>query len=374
MARQIKWNWQQSDWPEFSYNSEALSHLEAKFLRDSGVFLGAYKHIREDEKISLTIELISDEAIKTSEIEGEILSRESVQSSIRRNFGLGADKKKSPPAEQGIADMMVDLYKNFHEPLTNELLFKWHKMLMRGHSGIEIGKYRTHKDAMQVVSGALHKPNVHFEAPPSAQMKAEMNQFIKWFNDTAPNGKNPLPALTRASIAHLYFVCIHPFEDGNGRIGRAIAEKSLSQSIGQPTLIALSKTIQSKRKDYYNMLEASNKSNQIDKWLEYFAGTILAAQEHTTTLVDFLIEKTKFYDFFRDRFNDRQAKVIDRIFKAGTAGFEGGLSAEKYLSITKTSRATATRDLQDLVGMGAFSKTGNGKGTRYHLILKPKAN
>lgn len=367
MTNKTTWNWQQKDWPSFTYNPKLFTALEEVFLRDSGVFLGSYKHISIEEKTTLTIDLMSDEALKTSEIEGEILNRDSVQSSISRNLGLDTDKRKVPAAEQGIAEMSVDLYKNFSNPLTHELLFKWHKMLMRGRSDIAAGKYRTHKDAMEVVSGPLHKQNIHFVAPPSAQMKKEMTRFIVWFNDTAPDGKSPLPALTRASIAHLYFVCIHPFEDGNGRIGRAIAEKVLSQATNQPTLVALSQIISAKRKAYYDMLEKSNKSNKIDTWIEYFAGTILEAQEYTIKLVEFLIEKTKFYDRFRDQFNERQLKVIARIFKVGIKGFEGGLSAEKYISITGTSRATATRDLQDLVEKGAFSKAGTRKGTRYNL-------
>ena len=367
MTNKIRWNWQQKDWPEFSYNTTLINRLESLFLRDCGIFLGSYRHITEEEKITLIVDLMSDEALNTSEIEGEILNRESVQSSIRRNFGLHATAKKSSPAEQGIADMMVDVYQNFTDPLTDALLCKWHKMLMKDRSDIEIGQYRTHQDAMQVVSGALHNPKIHFEAPPSAQVKKEMSRFIIWFNNTAPDGKNPLPALARASMAHLYFVCIHPFEDGNGRIGRAIVEKSLSQSIGHPMLTGISGTIQGKRKDYYNMLEASNKSNAIDTWLEYFSKTILAAQKHTIESVDFLIEKTKFYDAFRDQFNERQGKVVERIFREGVEGFKGGLNAEKYINLTKTSRATATRDLQDLVSKGVFSKTGTGKGTRYYL-------
>lgn len=369
MNKEIIWNWQQKDWPSFTYQPTQLSALEEAFLRDSGIFLGSYKHISEEEKITITVDLMSDEALKTSEIEGEILNRGSLQSSIRRNLGLDLDKHKIPAAEQGIAEMTVDLYKNFSKPLSHELLFNWHKMLMKGRSDIEIGQYRTHKDAMQVVSGALHKPKIHFEAPPSVQIQNEMNKFIAWFNDTAPDGKTPLPALTRASIAHLYFVCVHPFEDGNGRIGRAIAEKALSQVTGRPTLIALSQIISSNRKTYYDLLERSNKSNKIDTWLIYFAKTILVAQEHTINLVEFIIEKTKFYDHFRDQFNDRQNKVIDRIFREGISGFKGGLSAEKYISITGTSRATATRDLQDLVEKKAFTKVGIGKGTRYSLYL-----
>jgi len=367
----MKWNWQKSDWPQFTYKKSALADLEARFLHQSGVFLGALKHVSAGDKNTLIVDLISTEALKTSEIEGEILNRDSLQSSIRRNFGLDTKSQKIPSAEQGIAEMMVDLYKTFNKPLSHEQLFAWHKMLMKGRRDLhDLGAYRTHEVPMQVVSGPVHKPKVHFEAPPSKAMRHEMAQFIKWLNDTAPDGKNPLPALTRAGIAHLHFVCVHPFEDGNGRIGRAIAEKVLSQCLRQPTLIALSYAIQERKKAYYAHLEKNNKDNEITDWLIYFANTILEAQSHTQKLIDFLIEKSKLYEKLRGRLNERQEKVIARMFREGPEGFKGGLSAEKYISIAKTSRATATRDLQDLVEMGALIKTGERKYTRYSLCIK----
>jgi len=364
------WNWQQEDWPNFSYGKTSLEEAEAKFLRQSGVLQGSYKHIGDEDKAILTVDLMSDEAYKTSEIEGEILNRASLDSSIRRHFGLAADKGKIAPAERGIADMMVDLYRNYADPLTHESLFAWHKMIMSGRTDMkDAGRYRTHKEAMQVVSGAIYKPKVHFEAPPSKTMTREMTRFISWFNKTAPNGSMPLPALTRAGIAHLYFVCIHPFEDGNGRIGRGLAEKALAQSFGQPSLIALSYTIQAHRKAYYDALERNNKDNEIDDWLAYFSETILTAQEYTQASVEFLINKTRLYDKVRGTLNVRQEKVLARLFREGVEGFKGGLSAEKYISITGAPRATATRDLHDLVEKGVLLRTGERKSTRYWLNI-----
>jgi len=366
----MTWNWQKSDWPQFTYRKSVLADLEARLFRQSGIFLGALKHVNSEDKNTLIVDLISNEALKTSEIEGEILNRDSLQSSIRRNFGLEAKSQKIPPAEQGISEMMVDLYQTFDKPLTHEQLFGWHAMLMNGRKDLrKVGAYRTHDDPMPVVSGPLHDPHVHFEAPPSKTMQREMTQFIRWFNDSAPGRKRPLPALTRTGIAHLYFVSIHPFEDGNGRIGRAIAEKALSQCLGQPTLIALSHTIQSHKKDYYDSLEKNNKSHEITDWLTYFANAILEAQDYTQRLIDFLIEKSKLYEKLRGKLNERQEKVMARMFREGLDGFKGGLTAEKYLGITKTSRATATRDLHDLVEMGALQKTGELKHTRYHLNI-----
>jgi Fic family protein len=366
----MPWNWQQPDWPDFTYDRAALEPLERQFLLQSGEFIGACKHIGADDQETLKIELIGDEAVKTSEIEGELLNRDSVQSSLRHQFGLGVERPGVRPAERGISRMMVDLYRTFAAPLTGKTMFDWHSMLLGGGSLIGvIGGYRTHAEPMQVVSGPDYERTVHFEAPPSTRVPDEMKRFIAWFNDTAPSGKAPLPALTRAGIVHLYFVCIHPFEDGNGRIGRALAEKSLAQNLGQPSLIALAYTIERKRKDYYAALERNNKENEISDWLMYFANTVLEAQNNTIKRVDFYIAKAKLYERLRGQLNERQEKVIARMFREGIDGFKGGLSAENYISISNASRATATRDLQDLVEKGALTRTGELRYTRYHLNL-----
>ena len=369
------WNWEKPLWPNFTYNSKALALLERRFLLQSGEFIGAFKHIGADDQDTLKIELIGDEAVKTSEIEGEILNRDSVQSSLRHQLGLGAERSGITPAERGIAKMMVDLYRSFAGALTDKTMFDWHRMLLSGATSMQIiGGYRTHAAAMQVVSGPIHKPTVHFEAPPSSRVPDEMKQFVNWFNDTAPGGKTPLSPLTRAGVSHLYFVSIHPFEDGNGRIGRALAEKSLAQNLGQPSLIALAYTIERKRSDYYAFLERNNKGTEITGWLEYFANTILEAQNNTIKRVDFYVAKAKFYEKHRGTFNERQEKVIARIFREGIDGFEGGLSAENYISITATSRATATRDLQDLTEKGVLIRTGELRHTRYQLDLEKAGN
>lgn len=373
MTFNIHWNWHQPDWPNFRYDASLLKDLEAQFLYKTGLMFGAYQHINADDQRSLMIEMLSEEALKTSEIEGEYLNRESIQSSIRRNFGLATDNRKIPAAEHGIADMMVDVYQDFACPLSHEILFKWHRMVTNGRQDLtDIGSYRTHAEPMQVVSGYLHALTIHFEAPPSDDVPAEMERFLQWFNRTGPDGKEPLPPLTRAALAHLYFVCIHPFEDGNGRIGRAIAEKAIAQCLHQPSLVALSQVIQKHRKAYYYALEHNNKTTEISDWVVYFAHTILEAQAHTLKMIEFLIQKAKFYELYKERLNNRQTKVIQRMFREGLDGFKGGLSAENYISICSTSRATATRDLQDLVAMGAITKTGELKSTRYHLHLSPQ--
>lgn len=248
------WNWQEQDWPDFIYDARAFETCEASFLHKAGVMHGSLKHISDDDKQSLKVNLISDEALKTSEIEGEFLNRESLQSSIRRQFGLKTDDRRVSPAEQGISEMMVDLYKNAIAPLSHEALFQWHSMLTNGRRDLnEIGAYRSHDEPMQIVSGDLLEPSVHFEAPPSTRVQPEMDAFINWFNATS--GEGGLSPLLRSGIAHIYFESIHPFEDGNGRIGRAISEKALSQSLGRPTLIALAQMIEKQRKAYYAALQ-----------------------------------------------------------------------------------------------------------------------
>lgn len=367
------WNWMLKDWPQFSYDAKALEALEYQFSENSGTVFGVLKHVQEESKDNFLVEVLSDEAIKTSEIEGEYLNRDSVQSSIKKNLGLAIEKRKIPPAEFGISEMMVDLYLNYDKTLTHEQLFSWHKMITNGRRDIkDIGCYRTHEDPMQVVSGRLDLPKVHFEAPPSKIVPDEMEKFVSWFNQIHQKDVNQkLLPLTKAGIAHLYFVSIHPFEDGNGRIGRAIAEKSIAQSTLRPSLISLSSTIDANKKSYYAFLEKSNTTLEITDWLVYFSKTILEAQEHTLKRIDFLIEKTRFFDRFSSQLNERQLKVVKRLFDAGHKGFKGGLSANNYQTIAKTSASTATRDLQDLINKQILIKTGTLKSTRYFLNIEP---
>lgn len=363
------WNWEQEDWPYFSYDSRALAEYEIQFFKNSGEHLGALKHVSKKDKELFKIELMSEEALKTSKIEGEILDRDSLRSSLCRQFGLKTDNLYVGPAEQGLVDMMSDLYKTFETAMTNQQLWNWHRMLMNGRQDIKIAAYRQGENSMQVISGSVYKPKIHFEAPPSKVIAKEMQRFIRWFNTTAPQGKKPLPSLTRSGIAHLYFVSLHPFEDGNGRIGRAITEKSLAQNLSQATLIALSYTIERAQKDYYKALEHANKSNAITDWLLYFAKTVLEAQKNTSKRIEFIINKTKLYDALAGRLNERQEKVLKRIFAEGVDGFKGGLSAKNYIAITSAARTTTTRDLNDLLAKGVLIKTGQRKHTRYYLNI-----
>jgi Fic family protein len=364
----MRWNWQDPNWPNFRFHPTLLAERESLFLRQSGVVVGTVRHVQDEERLPLIIDLISTEALKTSEIEGEILDRDSVQSSLRRQFGLQSDRPYAAPAEQGISEMLADLYRRWGDPLRDATLFQWHQWLMQGRTQLQtIGGYRQHAEPMQVVSGGIDRPKIHFEAPPSSSVAAEMNQFCRWFNDTRPNGAAPLPALARAGLAHLYFESIHPFEDGNGRIGRAIAEKALAQGAGQPSLTALSLLIHRHRKDYYAQLAAANKSLDVDPWLNWFADLVLAAQAHTLHGLDFLMANTRLWDRLRGQLNERQEKALSRLMRAGVDGFVGGLSAAKYMALTGAPAATARRDLGHLVELGALQRTGQLKGTRYWL-------
>lgn len=214
---------------------------------------------------------------------------------------------------------------------------------------------------------------MHFEAPPSTTVPKEMQRFCAWFNASAPQGEAPLPALTRAGLAHLYFECIHPFEDGNGRIGRAIAEKALAQGTGQPTLTTLSLTIERHRARYYREIGRANRTLEVGPWLDWFADMVLEAQAHTLAWVEFIIEKTKLLDRLKGQLNARQEKALLRVLREGPEGFRGGLSAGNYASITGAPPATARRDLADLVALGALIRTGQLRGTRYWLPFVPRS-
>lgn len=361
----MAWNWQLKNWPDFEFASEVLLSYEKSFLQKAGMLYGSMKHISNESQDELKVMLLSDEAFQTSKIEGEFLDRDSLQSSIRKHFGLQVNKRRVSPAEQGVSEMMIDLYKNYAAPLTHEQLFLWHEMLMNGRRDLqELGGYRKHPDPMQIVSGSMGRPIVHFEAPPSSAVKKEMDNYILWFNNTGSESAGPL---VKSGIAHLYFESIHPFEDGNGRIGRALSEKVLSQYLKRPTLIALSHIIENNKKLYYNSLHLNSKEIDITGWLHYFCETILQAQDYTQKMIDFLIDKTRYFQEFDKMFNERQKKVVNRIFQEGLEGFKGGLSADNYIKITGTTASTATRDLKKMVDLGAFTKTGERKSTRYHL-------
>jgi Fic family protein len=369
----MAWNWELVGWPKFEWNPELLRVREQAFIENAAISVGTMRHLGKDDREEVVIELLSSDALSTSAIEGEVLDRESVQSSLRRQLGMSAAAYRSRPAEAGIAEMMADLYRHPLDPITEERLFEWHRMVMNGRRDIaDIGSYRRHDEAMQIVSGAFGRQRVHFEAPPSERLAAEMSRLLEWLEQTAPEGADPLGALTRAGIAHLWFESIHPFEDGNGRIGRAIAESALARAISTPTFSALSNSLLRHRKGYYAMLEAASTTLAIDAWLSWFADRALDAQKSADELVRFLIEKTRLMDRLRGALNERQEKVLLRMLAEGPEGFTGGLSAGNYATITGAPPSTITRDLSDLVEKGALLRSGERKATRYRLNIVAK--
>lgn len=363
----MRWNWQHPDWPDFDWQADRLVRAEHLFTEQAGIVIGVSRHLDEEARQALTIDWMTDEARSTSEIEGELLDRNSIQASIRRRLGLEADRR-SGPAEAGIAEMMVDLYQHAEKPLDDATLFGWHRMLMNGRRDItDIGWYRCHDDPMEVVSGPVHRRRVHFVAPPSKQVPDEMARFLKWFHATRPAGKTPLPCLARAGIAHLRFESIHPFEDGNGRIGRAIVEKALAEGASRPVLTGVAGTIARRRPEYYREIEAANKTLEATRWLRWFAAVAIEAQRRSIAQVEFVLDKARLLGAAHDRLNSRQERAILRMFEEGPDGFKGGMSAANYMTITGAPPATTTRDLGELVRLGVLTRTGVRKSTRYHL-------
>lgn len=365
------YNWQFPDWPNFQYHLIEVEDLLFDFIERMGRVSGMVQGLSDEAKVEVQIDLMIAEAMKTSAIEEEYPNQEHIRSSIEYNLGITKELKGIRDRSAiGLGATMVDVRRTFQESLTEEKLFEWHQWLMGEKYHIHAGAWRTGKEPMRVVSGAVGREVVHFEAPPSVKVPEEMDRFIRWFNDSRPHGRsNMKSALIRAAISHVYFESIHPFEDGNGRIGRAIAEKALAQSLGRPVLFSLSRAIEANRQGYYVALKQAQRSLDISGWIRYFMQTILLAQIDAEAMVDFTLKKAKFFDRFRDLLNERQRKVMTRMFEEGVKGFSGGMNARKYMSIASTSKATATRDLQELVSMGALRLmgTGGGRSTCYEV-------
>ena len=370
MIRLMSYNWQQEDWPTFRYDLSGAEDALFAIAERTGHASGLLKGLTADAQTDATVEMMVIEAMKTSEIEGELLNRRDVMSSIRKNLGMDGGPAGGDKRAEGAAALMIAVRNDFSAPLSEDTLFQWHRMIMTGHRHVAAGQWRTHAEPMQVVSGPIGHERVHFEAPPSSQVPEEMQRFIQWFNDTAPDGhaeirKSPV----RSAVAHLYFESIHPFEDGNGRIGRALSEKALSQGLGRPALLSLSRAIEAKRKEYYDALKEGQESNEITPWVTWFVHMVLEAQTQAEEQIDFTLKKAKLFDRFRNQLNERQLQILRRMLEEGPTGFEGGMSAKKYMTITGASKATATRDLQDLADKGVFTPTGGGRSTHYQINL-----
>ena len=377
--RLMNYIWQHPDWPNFTYQTDGLSQQLYQYALDAGRLSGGLEQLHQNDQYETFIDLMVSEALNSSLIEGEKLDREDVRSSIKNYLGLTHPPKRvADPRAEGIAALMVEIRNTFSKPLTKEALFRWHQMVMSGHENrilggkINVGKWRTSEEPMQIVSGPIGYEKVYFEAPPSSKVPDEMNAFIQWFNQTNPQVERTLSGPVRAAVAHLWFETIHPFDDGNGRIGRALAEIALAQDLGAPPLSSLSTAIEKNKNDYYDALHfASQPSLNITEWVNWFVTTVKKSQDSTVESIQFILQKSRFWTSHSNTpINDRQQKVLRKWFEAWHDGFEFGMSAKKYMSIAACSKATATRDLTELVKHECIKRLpGKGKNIRYQLNL-----
>jgi Fic family protein len=368
----MRWIWQQPDWPNFRYDKRMLEDRDNEFCINSERLAGRFEALPMAYQEDTTIDLMLSEAIKTSAIEGEKLDRESVRSSLLLLITSDMLPDTADQQAAGAASLLVDVRKNWQAPLTHELLGKWQSMAVpeQRYTPILRGAYRSDPSPMQIVSGPHGREKVHYEAPPATQVPDEMVRLIGWYNHSSPvSGDQEIPGIARAGIAHLWFESIHPFDDGNGRVGRAIADHALSQYLGYPTTACLATAIEADKKSYYLQLEkASRGSLDINAWLDYFSDTVNEAQEIAREEVDFVLAKARFYETYGDQLNDRQARMVSRVFAEGRKGFEGGITTKKYEAITRCPNRTASRDLSDLVAKGIIIPLpGGGRITRYEL-------
>ena len=368
-ATERRWVWELPGWPGFTWDDDALRGYVARFVADAAWQSGALAFVGGADALEVHLEWLADEAAETSAIEGESLQRDSIRASLLHFFGLEA-ALHAPAAERGIARLATDVYDSFGEPLSHDTLWRWHLDLMSSDPGIrELGRYRSGPESAQIVTvrrGSMRSATVNYLAPSGTRIPDEMDAFVEWYNEATELGAE-VDALSVAGAAHLYFECIHPFEDGNGRIGRALAEKALARCLGRPSLIPLSTTIHARRGEYYRALESCRRSLDAGTWQTWFARTILDALDQSRLRLIRHAAQSRLFTALDGRLNDRQAKALHRMFQEEPRGFEGGLSAANYQTITGASSATATRDLADLVKAGALRRTGRARHTRYWL-------
>lgn len=356
------------DWPNFHWSLDALASPLAAVRHHQGRLIGRMDSLGFDLSAEAVLHSLTEDVLKSSEIEGETLDREQVRSSIARRLGL--DIGALTPADrdvEGVVEMMLDATQNYAEPLTEERLFAWHAALFpTGRSGmgrITVGAWRTDKTGpMQVVSGPLGHERVHYQAPPAGRIGQEMRALLSWFN-----GEKPVDPVLAAAVAHLWFVTIHPFEDGNGRIARAIADMTLARSEGSPRrFYSMSAPIRAERKAYYDILESTQRGDlDITPWIAWFLGCLDRAIAGAGVILASVLQKARFWEAHAGvALNDRQRAVVNRLL----GDFEGKLTSSKYATLAKCSQDTATRDIDDLINHGMLMKNpGGGRSTSYSL-------
>ena len=359
------------DWPGFSWDSKVLAPLLSEVRLRQGLLVGKMRGYGLASRWTATLKVLTEEAVKSSAIEGVVLDRENVRSSLARRLGLevgGLTAYKDRNVD-GVVEMMVDATQKFSEPLTRERLFGWHAYLFPGvrtsRDKFRVGAWRDDsKGPMQVVSGPIGRHKVHYEAPKADRVENEMGKFLEGFD-----GNEQGDPLLKAAIAHLWFVTIHPFEDGNGRIGRAIAEMCLARSDSSPQrFYSMSSQILEERKGYYEVLEKTETGSlDITGWLTWFLGCLDRAIEQSNQITSSALEKELFLKALKRRkvsLNDRQAKVLNKLF----SGFEGKLTRDKWMKLTKASSRTALRDIEELITIGVIEQEeAGGRSTSYRL-------
>ena len=369
--------WKAPGWPTLTAPAAEVAAALLQARQRQGQLIGQCAAVGLDATAPTLRELWVQEALATSAIEGEALNPDSVRSSVLRHLGLDADESV-PVSRQvdGLVDLMEDATQHFADVLDKDRLCRWHAALFpTGSSGlrrIRVGSYRDHADPMQIVSGVPGREVVHYTAPPSSQVDAQMQAFLDWFAGTRPDRepRPPLDGIARAAIAHLWFESIHPFEDGNGRIGRAIIDLALAQDAAAPQrLVSLSHQLLAERKGYYAALQrAQHGGTDVSGWVLWFVQQYRRACDHTGSLIQVALEKSRFWTRHASAaLNVRKRKVVQRLLDDGDGGFLGGLNAEKYMKMTGTSKATATRDLAQLVQDGLLFTRGQGKALRYFV-------
>ena len=377
--RVMKWIWEHQNWPHFEYDPTKSYGLDADDFRLKSQRLhGNIEAMSAQVQTETLTDLMLSEVLDTNMIEGETLDRDSVRSSLLALLGgvaIGTTQRRDERSLSA-AEFMMDIRNHWDSPLDAPLLGRWQSMVIAEKPGNAItrGGFRNDAAPMQIISGGyVGRHRVHYEAPPATRVDDEMRRFLDWYNTTRPvtnSGNDVLPGLLRAGIAHVWFEMIHPFDDGNGRVGRAIIDHAISQALGYPTLTCFSSAVLQSRKNYYRELEWVGRGNiNLDSWLCYFTGTVSQALAIAQQQVVFILGKTRFYDAYHDQLNERQRKMVARIFAQGLKGFEGGMTTRKYQSITKCSRATAFRDLNDMLKQGILiARSGAGRNASYELV------
>lgn len=367
----MEYIWQSETFPKFLFDKQVIIPIIQKFAQDLGEVNGLLMGFSKENKQDLFAEIMLSEALKTSEIEGEYFSREDVMSSLKANLGIkDYHENNRNKKANAIAHLMIEVQNSFQKTLSKEMLLHWHQILMENESRITAGQFRTGTDKMQVVSGKFGDFTIHYEAPPSEDLPMMVKQFIIWYDEFEGKDLGKIgEGIILSAIAHLYFETLHPFEDGNGRIGRALAEKALAEKIETPIFISISKSIQKDKSRYYEELKLAQRNLEIDSWMLYFCSILQDALFDSKQMAIFTLKKTLFFDKFKNQINERERKALNKMMEMGENTFIGGMSAKKYVSINKTSKATATRDLQHLSEIGALLKMGGGRSISYELNL-----